>query len=267
MYKKIKESARDLFFKIWYWYVSTIDKNAEIIFMNYGYSKGNNKIDLKEEDVIDRYSIQLYDFAASGRGFRTTSNVEGLDVLEIGCGRGGGLSYVNKYLKPKTTHGVDLNKKAIEFCTKQYTQSNATFQQGDAQNLNIADNSFDIIINVESSHRYPNMDKFLQEVYRILRPGGSFLFTDFRFDSEMEELNNQLDSSKLKVLDYVDITSNVVESLKFDTERRHNLVKKLVPKFLHNIAYDFSGSFGSDTYLFFLTKQYEYFYYVIKKEE
>ena len=52
--------------------------------------------------------------------------------------------------------------------------------QGDAQNLPFPDESFDAVINVEASHIYPNFERFLGEVARVLRPGGHFLYADFR---------------------------------------------------------------------------------------
>jgi len=54
----MKEKLKNVFFKFWYWYLSSIDKNSEVIFMNYGYSKDNHKIELKETDEKNRYSIQ-----------------------------------------------------------------------------------------------------------------------------------------------------------------------------------------------------------------
>ena len=62
----MKEKLKNIFFKFWYWYLSFIDKNADIIFMNYGYSKDNNKIELEETDEKNRYSIQLYHLVATG---------------------------------------------------------------------------------------------------------------------------------------------------------------------------------------------------------
>ena len=56
----MKEKLKSVFFKFWYWYLCSIDKNAEIIFMNYGYSKDKQKIEFKETDEKNRYSIQLY---------------------------------------------------------------------------------------------------------------------------------------------------------------------------------------------------------------
>jgi ubiquinone/menaquinone biosynthesis C-methylase UbiE len=54
------------------------------------------------------------------------------------------------------------------------------FVRGDAQNLHFPDQSFDAVINVEASHIYPNLERFLGEVARVLRPGGHFLYADFR---------------------------------------------------------------------------------------
>ena len=105
----MKEKLKNAFFRIWYWYISTIDKNAEVIFMNYGYLKDNHKIKLDESDEKNRYSAQLYNLVATG------ADIKGKDILEVGCGRGGGLSYINRYLSPRSVTGVDLNKKAIEF--------------------------------------------------------------------------------------------------------------------------------------------------------
>ena len=154
----MKEKLKNAFFRIWYWYISTIDKNAEVIFMNYGYLKDNHKIKLDESDEKNRYSAQLYNLVATG------ADIKGKDILEVGCGRGGGLSYINRYLSPRSVTGVDLNKKAIEFCKKHYSNESIKFLQENAQDLSFQDQTFDVVINVESSHRYSQMDIFLDEV-------------------------------------------------------------------------------------------------------
>ena len=40
--------------------------------------------------------------------------------------------------------------------------------------------SYDAVVNVEASHLYPDVPRFLAEVARVLRPGGHFLYADFR---------------------------------------------------------------------------------------
>lgn len=255
----MKEKVKNVFFRIWYWYVSTVDKNAEVIFMNYGYSKDNHKIKLDENDEKNRYSAQLYNFVA------TAIDIEGKDVLEVGCGRGGGLSYINRYLSPNSASGVDLNKKAIEFCKKHYSDERIRFLQANAQDLNFKDNAFDVVINVESSHRYSKMDVFLDEVYRVLKPDGVFLFADFRHKTELEKLNSQFKNSKFVHLMNKTITANVLEALKLSTSERENLIHKIVPKFLHGLGKKFAATEGTPTYNKFLTREFEYLFYILMK--
>ena len=46
--------------------------------------------------------------------------VRGLDVLEVGSGRGGGADYVKRCLKPRTMTGVDFSKNAVAFSNRRY---------------------------------------------------------------------------------------------------------------------------------------------------
>ena len=89
---------------------------------------------------------------------------------------------------PKSYLGVDRNRKAIEFCRKSYSIEELSFDQGDAEALQFDDQSFDVIINVEASHCYGDMAQFVREVARLLRPGGYFLYADFRSTAEQEAL-------------------------------------------------------------------------------
>ena len=89
-------------------------------------------------------------------------------------------------------------------------------------NLPAADNSYDCVVCVESSHCYPDIDKFLAEVKRVLKPGGTFLFADFRDEqlAELPVLMQQLERSGMDMLKTVDITPNVVEALNNDHKRK-----------------------------------------------
>ncbi|MEA3479364.1 MAG: class I SAM-dependent methyltransferase [Bacteroidota bacterium] len=255
----MKFNIRESLFRIWYWYVNKADKNAEILFMNYGYSDKDQEIPMEEQDNPDRYAIQLYHHLASAAGIKNK------DIVEIGCGRGGGLSYITRNFSPASAKGIDLDKQAVSFCKRHYALDGLSFLQGDAQNLSLKNNSCDVVINVESSHRYPDMAAFLGEVSRILRPGGYFLFTDFRYDYEMEDMKKELKLSGMIVLKEKIINQEVIAALELDDERKRKLVKKLAPKFLHKIALNFSGTIGSETYQRFVSHKYIYFSYVIKK--
>src|SRR6185503_7916944 len=86
---------------------------------------------LNPQDEPDRLCIQLYHRLASAVDVRDKS------VLEIGCGRGGGSSYVARYLGPKSVTGVDLSKAGIDHCRRSHTSPNLTFRVGDAENLSL----------------------------------------------------------------------------------------------------------------------------------
>ena len=252
---------RELMFKGWYWYVNNIDKNADVLFMNYGYTHPKMPVSLVPDDEPNRYSAQLYHLLGK------STELKDKDIAEIGCGRGGGLSYITRTFAPATALGIDLDKRAAEFCNKHHNHKGLSFAQGDAQNLSfLKDNSFDAILNVESSHRYPNMNLFLKEVHRLLRPGGHFLFTDFRWDWEKTELKQQLADSGLCILKEDMITNHVVDALKADDQRKRALVKKLVPGFVHSAALNFAGTVGSTTFNHFASRKYEYYHYVMQKK-
>ena len=63
--------------------------------MNYGYFKENFYPDLNLLDEKERFPIHLYHHVS------TQISLKGLKVLEVGSGRGGGASYIARYLMPK----------------------------------------------------------------------------------------------------------------------------------------------------------------------
>lgn len=254
-------SAISMIFKLLYWYISTVDKKKEVIFMNYGYHHEDEVIELHPADEINRYSIQLYHRLAK------MGELEGKSLMEVGSGRGGGLSYVFRTFKPLKALGIDLNNTAVKFGNTHYNLDGLSFQQGDAQKLNVPSENFDVIMNVESSHRYPEVKLFLDEVYRCLKPGGKFLYTDFREKHEMEELLHLLSSYDYVKFDEQLINKEVVNSLDKDSERRVELVERLAPPFLKKYIHDFAGSKGSPTYNDFASEQKVYFVFCFQKKE
>lgn len=56
--------------------------------------------------------------------------------------------------------------------------SNVEFVRGDAENLPFPDDSFDIVTCRIAPHHFPNVDLFIKEVYRVLKPNGQFLLDD-----------------------------------------------------------------------------------------
>lgn len=246
-------------FRMLYRYISLIDSKKEIIFMNYGYHDESETIQLHSSDETNRYSIQLYHRLAK------TVKLSGKDIMEIGSGRGGGISYITRTFKPKSALGIDLDAKATSFGNKHHKVKGLSFKQGNAMQLDIVSDSIDVIFNVESSHRYSNVKLFFDEVYRCLKPGGHFLFTDFRFDHQMNDLTHLLAGYNFIKFDEQLINNEVIKALDMDYDRRVKLVNKLAPPFIKKHIHNFAGNVGSPTYLSLKNQNWIYFVFCFQK--
>jgi SAM-dependent methyltransferase len=233
-------------------------------FMNYGYAPpaGAPALSLTPEDEPDRLCIQLYAHVASA------APLAGREVLEVGSGRGGGASWLARTHSPKRYLGVDFSAEAVALCrTRHAGISNLEFAQGDAENLPLPDASFDIVLNVESSHCYGHVDKFFREAVRVLRPGGWFLYTDLREAADMAELERALAATPgwTQVL-REDITERVAESLTVDDARKRELIDALVPPKLRHIFGEFAGLKGGQVYEGFRARKLLYRRFAFRKD-
>src|ERR1700690_3091246 len=111
--------------------------------------------------------------------------------------------------------------------------------QGDAENLPFEKNTFDVVINVEASHCYPNFPRFLSEVARVLRHGGHFLYADFRFSERLAEWEKAIPGAPLKVLKARRVNAEVRRGMNYNSARSQDLIARHLPKFLHTLGGDF----------------------------
>jgi len=261
---RVSPKFRRLMMKSWYETLVVLDRERDITFMNYGYSgldTSINQISINDGEQANRYCMQLYHHVAAA------IDLSGKDVVEVGSGRGGGASYVARYLRPRSMKGIDFSRKAIEFCRKYYSVDGLSFLQGDAENLPLANNSVDAIINLESSHCYGSMTKFLSEVYRVLRPDGHFLFSDHRDHDKLNLLREQLKDSGLRLVKETDITSNVVAALDLDNDRKQRMIAQKCPRILRREAEEFAAMKGSRAYRTFKSGYSRYLSFVLCKSE
>ena len=260
---RLSPKFRRLMMRTWYEALVLLDRDKDITFMNYGYSSlspAENELTLSDAEQTNRYSIQLYHHLAGAIDLR------GKDVAEIGSGRGGGAAYVSLNLKPRSMVGIDISKKAVEFCNSYYSTGGLSFSHGDAENIPLGDGAVDAIINLESSHCYGSMSRFLSEVRRVLRPGGYFLFSDHRDHDKTNVLREQLDEAGLRLVTETDITENVVRALELDNDRKKQLISRKVPKVLRRETEEFAALKGTRTYQAFKTGYSRYLSFVLQKK-
>jgi SAM-dependent methyltransferase len=91
----------------WKWWYNAFAKRARddtFKFMNYGYHAPGFNPPLDKSDENERYPIHLYHRVA------TQIDIADKTVLEVGSGRGGGASYLTRYLNPKSYVGIDISE-------------------------------------------------------------------------------------------------------------------------------------------------------------
>ncbi len=247
-----------------WWYQNLVRSYPEFDwrFMNYGFCDINSELgnlNLSQEDEQNRYFIQLYHYLAMATDLRDKI------VLEVGSGRGGGVGYIAAYLKPQKIIGIDFSQENIKLARQTYEQTNLSFQLGDAEALPFDSDSFDVVLNLESSHCYGSMTNFVEEVYRVLKPGGIFSWADFRSVEELESLRQIFKQSKFELIQTSNITPQVVKALLLVNQRKQDFIDHYVPGVLKAAFEEFAAVEDSEMYQSFRTGKNVYLNYVFRK--
>jgi tocopherol O-methyltransferase len=99
-------------------------------------------------------------------------------ILDVGCGIGGSSLYLAQRFNAHAV-GITLSpvqaSRATERAQEAGLASEVQFQVADALEMPFADESFDLVWSMESGEHMPDKEKFLQECYRVLKVGGTFL--------------------------------------------------------------------------------------------
>ena len=108
--------------------------------------------------------------------------LKGKRVLEVGCGNGVQSIYIKERHNPEFMMGLDLEADNVAVANHQCEQKHLKglrFIQSDAQDMvGVESDSFDYIVNIESGLHYPEKHRFFGEIYRVLKPGGSYVIAD-----------------------------------------------------------------------------------------
>lgn len=149
---------------------------GEHIHLGY-YSKEDMEKGYKKKDFIQA----KYDFIDEMMKFGGIDSKEDSEakVLDVGCGFGGTSRYLAKQLGPKSSvTGITLSPRQVERGTelaKEQGVPNAEFKVMNALEMDYADNTFDIVWACESGEHMPNKELYINEMMRVLKPGGKFV--------------------------------------------------------------------------------------------
>lgn len=124
----------------------------------------------------------------------------GSDVLEVAPGPG----FVSIELARGGRHrvtGLDISSTFVEIAKKNATEAGVKvdFQQGNASQMPFAENIFDFVVCRAAFKNFSEPVKAIEEMRRVLRPGGTGEIIDLRRDASMRDITNYVDSMGVNV--------------------------------------------------------------------
>jgi len=125
-----------------------------------------------DEDIKGQHARNLYPVLLkelTGLDFNT--------VLDLGCGTGAVMQAIFELFPDKRVYGIDISENMLQKA-KEKLKDKATLTLGDSEHLPYANEMFDVVYCNDSFHHYPAPEKVIAEVYRVLKPTGSFIISD-----------------------------------------------------------------------------------------
>jgi len=114
------------------------------------------------------------------RRIRETAADRPLRLLDVGCGTGVFAALASRMIPQLQVWGVDLVEGMLIRGQARWQQDRerVTAVRGDSENLPFESGAFDYVTCSNSFHHYPRQDRAVQEMVRVLRPGGRLLLID-----------------------------------------------------------------------------------------
>lgn len=152
---------------------------------------------VSEEGIEDDAIVQAYDQISRWPQFQAlrwlivqelkSHQPTGI-LVDAGCGPGYLIANIAKSLPHLTIIGVDISQEMVNRAAQNLSSlglaEKVSFRQGDIQALPFEVNSIDFLISTLSLHHWSEPKQALQEIHRVLKPGGQFLLFDIRRDSK-----------------------------------------------------------------------------------
>lgn len=145
-------------------------------------------IDLNSSYTKEEYVLNLIHAFAYYQASKLCLNK---NVLDYGCNAGHGSEILSRRATKVT--GVDVSTSAIETAKKITKVENLKFRLVDGKALPFKDNEYDIVVSCQVVEHIVDVDKYLEELKRVLKPDGVLFITTpnvvLRLDAGMEPWN------------------------------------------------------------------------------
>ena len=108
-------------------------------------------------------------------GLKLVNVQDGWTMLDVGCGGGFTIRRLLKRSKDAQVYGIDISEESVTKARQvnaEVLDKQVYVTQGSAEQLPYNDEMFDLVTAVETVYFWPNLPDCLQEVRRVLKPGG-----------------------------------------------------------------------------------------------
>lgn len=137
---------------------------------------------------------------------RLIGDVKGKKVLDVGCGTGRLIGYLQNEGAEVT--GVDLSEKMVEKVQKKF--SFIDVKQADIRELPFENDSFDVVIAAFVIVHLKDLQEAFDEVCRVLKPGGHFIVTNI---NQRKAPKIKTDEGEIVIESYYHIPRHVAEAM------------------------------------------------------
>jgi SAM-dependent methyltransferase len=120
--------------------------------------------------------------AMTERVCRAARVADGLRILDVGCGFGGTVAFLNEHLSGCELVGLNIDERQLARARQLVSPragNRVSFVQADAVALPFDDGAFDVVLAVECIFHFSSRKTFFNEARRVLRPGGTLALSDF----------------------------------------------------------------------------------------
>jgi len=119
-------------------------------------------------------------------------------ILEVAPGPGYLSIELAKYGQYRIT-GLDISKTFVEIATENAGRASLKidFQQGNASAMPFRKDIFDFIVCRAAFKNFSQPAEAMNEMYRVLRPGGRALIIDLRKDASMDDIDTYIEDARL----------------------------------------------------------------------
>lgn len=149
------------------------------------------------------------------RGFLT--ELEGKTVLDAACGVGYGTHLIATHGAKHVT-GIDLSTDALEVAKSDFQHPNISYRKANCLNLPFDSESFDAVTSFETIEHLESPAKFLEELHRIIKPGGRlFLSCPNSLTHSLSPIRQVDNPWHLSEMTYTELVEVVSERFRIDS--------------------------------------------------